>query len=268
MNVQAEQEYRVDASMIGDLYVRNDQQQMVPLRAVAEIEDINGPVFVQRYNSFRAAAINGNLAPGTSSGQGVEIMEQAAAEVLPRQTVTEWTELQYMQNEEGNLAIYAFVLAVVLVYFVLAALYDNWTLPLAILLVVPMCLLSSLVGVRLVGLDMNIFVQVGFLVLVGLAAKNAILIVEFAEQLRKERGMSVRDAALESCKLRLRPIVMTSFAFILGVFPLVLAEGAGAEMRKTLGIAVFSGMIGVTLFGVFLTPVFYYVIERFVSGHR
>ena len=268
VNAQAESDYRVDAAMIGDLNVRNDQGNMVPLRAVARIEDVNGPVFVQRYNLYRAAAINGNLAPGTSSGQGVDIMETAAADVLPRQTTTEWTELQYMQNQEGNLAIFAFLGAVILVYFVLAALYDNWTLPLAIILVVPMCLLSSLVGVRLVGLDMNIFVQVGFLVLVGLAAKNAILIVEFAEQLRKEQNLSVRDAAIASCKVRLRPIVMTSFAFILGVFPLVLAEGAGAEMRKTLGIAVFSGMIGVTFFGVFLTPVFYYVIERFIGGHR
>ena len=263
VNVQADARYRMNADYIQNLRVRNDQNKMVPLGSVATIEDSTGPIFVQRYNLYPSAAVNGNLTPGTSSGQGVTIMEDAGKTVLPRQTVMEWTELQYMQNKEGNSAIFAFVGAVILVYLVLAALYDNWTLPLSILLVVPMCLLCSIIGIRMVGLDMNIFVEVGFVVLVGLDAKNAILIVEFAEQQRKEAGLSVRDAALKSCQLRLRPIVMTSFAFILGVVPLVLAEGAGAEMRKTLGIAVFSGMIGVTFFGVFLTPVFYYVIERF-----
>lgn len=268
VNIQADAPFRMDAEYVRNLYVRNNQQKMVPLGAVATIENASGPIFVQRYNLYQSAAINGNLRPGTSSGDGVKIMENAAASVLPRQTVVEWTELQFMQNREGNAVIFAFVGAVILVYLVLAAQYDNWTLPLSIILVVPMCLLCSIAGIRAVGLDMNIFVQVGFIVLVGLAAKNAILIVEFAEQQRKEHGLSVRDAALKACKLRLRPIVMTSFAFILGVVPLIFAEGAGAEMRKTLGIAVFSGMVGVTFFGVFLTPVFYYLIEYYLAGHK
>ncbi|MGL4422933.1 MAG: efflux RND transporter permease subunit, partial [Gemmataceae bacterium] len=177
------------------------------------------------------------------------------------------TELFYLQLLEGNAAIYAFLGAVVLVYLVLAAQYDSWTLPLAIILVVPMCLLSSLAGIRAVGLDMNIFVQIGFVVLVGLAAKNAILIVEFAEQ-QRHLGKSLAEATVLACQLRLRPIVMTSVAFILGVVPLVMAKGAGSEMRATLGIAVFSGMIGVTFFGLLLTPVLYYSIGWLLGWHK
>src|SRR5437588_5359327 len=175
---------------------------------------------------------------------------------------TEWTELALLQLETGNTAMWVFFLAVVLVFLVLAAQYESWTLPLAVILVVPMCLLCAIAGVVMSRSDVNIFTQIGFLVLVGLACKNAILIVEYAKA-KREEGMSRREATLAACRLRLRPIIMTSFAFILGVVPLVLAEGAGAEMRRTLGTAVFAGMLGVTLFGIFLTPVFYYVIQWF-----
>jgi multidrug efflux pump len=261
VNVQADAPFRMTPEYVRNLRVRNAKGEFVPLGAVATITDATGPVFVQRYNMYPAAAVNGNLTPGTSSGDGIRIVDAAAAEVLPKQLVTEWTELFYLQTLEGNGAVWAFALAVVLVFLVLAAKYESWSLPLAIILVVPMCLLSAVVGVRLAGADINIFVQVGFVVLVGLAAKNAILIVEFAQQLR-DGGKPLRDAVVEASELRLRPIVMTSFAFILGVVPLVLAEGAGAEMRATLGVAVFSGMIGVTVFGVLLTPVFAYVIGK------
>jgi multidrug efflux pump subunit AcrB len=181
---------------------------------------------------------------------------------LPQAMHTQWTELAFLQLQTGSTAMYAFVLAVVLVFLVLAAQYESWSLPLAVILVVPMCLLCSCVGVNMASMDINIFTQVGFIVLVGLACKNAILIVEFAKT-RHEDGASRSDATLEACQLRLRPIMMTSLAFILGVVPLMISEGAGAEMRQTLGTAVFSGMLGVTLFGIFLTPVFYFVIQWF-----
>ena len=191
-------------------------------------------------------------------------MQEIAGEELPRSMAFDWTELTYLQLQAGNTAMYVFALAVVLVFLVLAAQYESWSLPLAVILVVPMCLLCSIVGVSLAGMEVNIFTQIGFVVLVGLASKNAILIVEFAKQ-RQEAGESRREATLEASRLRLRPILMTSFAFILGVVPLVLAQGAGAEMRRALGLAVFSGMLGVTLFGIFLTPVFFYVIQGFAG---
>jgi multidrug efflux pump len=272
VTAQADVPFRMYASEISKLRVRNDRGEMVPLGAVARIEDTAGPVVIQRYNSFPAAAINGNLPPGTSSGTGIRLVEQTADRVLSSQAGYEWTDIAFLQNSEGSTGVYAFAGAVVLVYLVLAGLYNSWSLPLTIILVVPMCLLSSIGGVHLFSLlvpavkpEINIFTQIGFVVLVGLACKNAILIVEFAEQLRHE-GKALRDATLEAVRLRLRPIVMTSFAFILGVVPLVLAEGAGAEMRRTLGVAVFSGMLGVTFFGIFLTPVFYYLIERWMAG--
>jgi multidrug efflux pump len=187
-------------------------------------------------------------------------MEAAAAESLPDTMGYEWTELSLLQIQAGNTAMIVFALAVVLVFLVLAAQYESWTLPLAVILVVPMCLLCSIAGVALARLDINIFTQIGFVVLVGLASKNAILIVEFAKQ-RQEAGASLFEATVDACRLRLRPILMTSFAFILGVVPLVIASGAGAEMRRALGIAVFGGMLGVTLFGILLTPVFYYVLQ-------
>src|SRR5205814_2117975 len=216
-------------------------------------------------NMYSAAAITGSTAPGTSSGDAIALMQEIAARELPQAMAYDWTELTYLQLQAGNSAMIAFALAVVFVFLVLAAQYESWSLPLAVILVVPMCLLCSLTGVLWAGLEVTIFTQIGFVVLVGLASKNAILIVEFAKQ-QREAGVAARQATLEASRLRLRPILMTSFAFILGVVPLVVAAGAGAEMRRSLGLAVFSGMCGVTLFGIFLTPVFYYVIAR-VAGH-
>src|SRR4051794_311744 len=235
---------------------------MVPLASMASIQDRPGPVLIMRYNMYPSAAINGNPAPGVSSGQAIDQMESWSRKHLQQSMRTEWTELALLQLQTGTTAMLVFVLAVVLVFLVLAAQYESWSLPLAVILVVPMCLLCSIAGVIAGRMDINIFTQVGFIVLVGLACKNAILIVEFAKA-ERETGVPRYEATLAACQLRLRPIMMTSLAFILGVVPLVLAEGAGAEMRRTLGTAVFSGMLGVTLFGIFLTPVFYYVIQWF-----
>jgi multidrug efflux pump subunit AcrB len=220
---------------------------------------------IMRYNMYPAAGINGTPAPGVSSGQAIEIMQELTEDNIQNLAPGmrhEWTELALLQLQTGSTAMLAFVLAVVLVFLVLAAQYESWSLPLAVILVVPMCLLCSVAGVLFSHMDINVFTQVGFIVLVGLACKNAILIVEFAKA-EREAGVPRYQATLEACQLRLRPIVMTSLAFILGVVPLVLSQGAGAEMRRTLGTAVFSGMLGVTLFGIFLTPVFYYVIQWF-----
>jgi multidrug efflux pump len=230
---------------------------------VADVRDSSGPVMITRYNLYPAAAINGSSLPGVSTGQVIKEMNGLAERELPANMGFEWTELTYLQILAGNSAIFAFVGAVILVFLVLASQYESWSMPLAVVLVVPMCLLCSIGGVALARMDINIFVQVGFIVLVGLASKNAILIVEFARELRKTKGVSTFQAAVDASMSRFRPIVMTSFAFILGVLPLVISSGAGAEMRRTLGTAVFSGMIGVTIFGVFLTPVFYYVVEWF-----
>jgi multidrug efflux pump len=262
VNVQADARFRGRTRDLRQLQVRNNQGQMVLLGTLMTVSDTAGPVMILRYNMYSAAAISGNTAAGTSSGQGVELMEQIADQELPRAMSYAWTELAYFQLAVGNTALYVFALAVVFVFLVLAAQYESWKLPLAVILVVPMCLYCSVVGVDLAGMDITIFTQIGFVVLVGLASKNAILIVEFAKQ-RQEAGVRLRDAVLEACRLRLRPILMTSFAFIFGVVPLVVARGAGAEMRQTLGLAVFSGMLGVTLFGIFLTPVFYYVLQLF-----
>jgi multidrug efflux pump len=273
VNVQADAPFRVDADTVRQLKVRNADGDVVPLGAVATVSDSVGPVQVTRYNMFPAAAINGASLPGVSTGDVMATMENLAQE-LPRNMSSEWTELSFLQKQESKIEslrdlqqnpFSAFVMGTVLVFFVLAGLYDSWSLPLVVILVVPLCLLSALMGIALAGLDVNIFVQVGFVVLVGLAAKNAILIVEFARD-RQQEGASVFDAAIEAARVRLRPIVMTSLAFILGVFPLVIAHGAGAEMRRPLGTAVFAGMIGVTLFGIFATPVFYYVVRRFSAA--
>ena len=275
VNVQADAPFRVDAETVRQLKVRNADGAMVPLGAVASVRDAAGPVQITRYNLFPAAAINGASLPGVSTGAVLATMEKLARE-LPRSMRSEWTELSYLQKQESKVESFrdlqqnpfsAFVLGAVLVFLVLAGLYGNWSLPLAVILVVPMCLLSALAGVALAGMDVNIFVQVGFVVLVGLACKNAILIVEFARD-RQAEGASRYEAAVEAARLRLRPILMTSFAFILGVFPLVIAQGAGAEMRRTLGTAVFSGMVGVTFFGLFFTPVFYVVLRWFVERRR
>ncbi|QEL14986.1 efflux RND transporter permease subunit [Limnoglobus roseus] len=267
VNLQADAAFRISPESVRNLRVRNDKGEMVPLGAVADIRDSFGPITVQRYNLYSSAAVNGALPPGMSTGDGIKLVERTAAETLSGQTQIEWTELTYLQIREGNSAIYAFIGGVLLVFFILAAQYESWTLPLAVLLVVPLCILSSVVGVRLAHQDINIFTQVGFLVLIGLAAKNAILIVEFARERRME-GATATEATLDAAKTRLRPIIMTSLAFILGVVPLVLASGAGAEMRFTLGVAVFAGMIGVTLFGILLTPVFYHTIEKWTAGEE
>jgi multidrug efflux pump subunit AcrB len=264
--VQADKEFRDRVEAIRALQVKTGQGQMVRLGTLMDVRDTTGPVMLLRYNLYSAAAVTGNSAPGTSSGEAIAMVQQIADEELPRSMANDWTELTYLQLQAGNTAIIAFVLAVAFVFLVLAALYESWTLPLAVILVVPMCLLCSISGVELAGSEVTIFTQIGFVVLVGLASKNAILIVEFAKQLQ-ESGMPPKDATLEASRLRLRPIVMTSFAFIFGVVPLVIAAGAGAEMRKALGVAVFSGMLGVTLFGIFLTPVFYYVLRRLDRGN-
>jgi multidrug efflux pump len=249
-------------SQIRLLKVANKNKEMVPLSTLVQMRDTVGPQSLMRYNMYSAASVTGNLMPGTSSGDAIRLLEEIANEKLPRSMAFDWTELTFMQLDAGNTAMIVFALAVVLVFLVLAAQYESWSLPLAVILVVPMCLLCSVVGITIASMDVNIFTQIGLIVLVGLASKNAILIVEFAEQERKS-GKSPREATLSACQLRLRPILMTSFAFILGVVPLVIAKGAGAEMRRTLGTAVFSGMLGVTLFGILLTPVFYYVITWF-----
>ncbi len=262
VNVQAAAPYRKGIEELKNLKIRSDRGKMVPLGALATVEERFGPVLLMRYNMYPAAAVNLAAAPGVSSGQAIEMMDEVVRDQTIRSMHPEWTELAYLQLQTGNTAMRVFWLAVVLVFLVLAAQYESWSLPLAVILVVPMCLLCSIAGVAAAHLDVNIFTQVGFVVLVGLACKNAILIVEFAK-VRREAGADSYQATLDACKLRLRPIVMTSLAFILGVVPLVLSEGAGAEMRRTLGTAVFSGMLGVTLFGIFLTPVFYYVIQWF-----
>jgi len=260
--VQADQRFRDRVDEIRKLQVKNSQGRMVRLGTLIDVRDTTGPVMLLRYNLYSAAAVTGDAAAGTSSGQAIALVQQVAEQELPRSMAYDWTELSYLQLQAGNTTLVAFGLAVVFVFLVLAALYESWALPLAVILVVPMCLLCSIAGVDMAASEVTIFTQIGFVVLVGLASKNAILIVEFAKQLQ-EAGVSRWQATLDASRLRLRPIVMTSFAFILGVVPLAIATGAGAEMRRALGIAVFSGMLGVTLFGIFLTPVFYYVIRGF-----
>jgi multidrug efflux pump subunit AcrB len=262
VNVQADAPFRRRVEDLKLLKLRSAGGRMVPLGSLLRVREVSGPVTVSRYNMYAAAAVNGSPAPGVSSGQAIGLMNGLTREELPQAMRAEWTELALLQLQTGNTAMLVFVLAVVLVFLVLAAQYESWALPLAVILVVPMCLLCSVAGVLVAGLDINIFTQVGFVVLVGLACKNAILIVEYAKA-QRESGVPRREATLAAVKLRLRPIIMTSFAFIVGVIPLVIAEGAGSEMRRTLGTAVFAGMLGVTLFGIFLTPVFYYVIQWF-----
>jgi multidrug efflux pump subunit AcrB len=264
VNVQADAKFRMRVDDLKRLKVRNDRGEMVPIAAVASVREVSGPVMLNRYNLYSAAIVNANAAPGTSSGQAIDLVEQVADKNLLQSMRAEWTELALLQLQAGNSAMYAFVLAVVLVFLVLAAQYESWSLPLAVILVVPMCLLCSILGVIAARMDINIFTQIGFVVLVGLACKNAILIVEFARA-RHVAGVDRYTATLEACKLRLRPIIMTSLAFILGVVPLMIGHGAGAEMRQTLGTAVFWGMLGVTAFGIFLTPVFFYVIQAFAD---
>jgi len=260
VNIMADGEFRNREQDINLLKVRNSQGNMAPLSTLVDLRSVNGPIMVTRYNLYAAAPVNGVIFPTLSSGEAIAMIDRLAKETLPLSMKSEWTELTLMQILAGNTAMYVFALAVVFVFLALSALYESWSLPLAVILVVPMCLLSSILGVAMAHMAINIFVQIGLVVLVGLACKNAILIVEFAKQLHEE-GQPLRQATREACRLRLRPIMMTSLAFILGVVPLVIAQGAGAEMRQALGTAVFSGMLGVTVFGIFLTPVFFLVIE-------
>jgi multidrug efflux pump len=264
VTTQAAGEFRRREQDVNYLEVRNSRGEMVPLGTLAGLRTISGPVLVQRYNLYPAAPITGNVLPSLTTGQAIDEIDALAQRTLPRTMSTEWTELMFIQIRAGNTTLAVFAVAVVFVFLALAALYESWSLPLAVILVVPLCLLCSVTGVLLSHTAVNIFVQIGLVVLVGLACKNAILIVEFAKQLR-EQGRPRDEAVLEACRLRLRPILMTSLAFILGVVPLVIASGAGAEMRQSLGTAVFSGMLGVTVFGIFLTPVFFSVIDRFAA---
>jgi multidrug efflux pump len=264
VDVQADQKFRLDPEDVLRLQTRNGAGDMIPLGAFVTLRHTSGPDRVPHYNGYLSAEINGGPAPGYSSGQAEAAMARIAQETLPNGMSYEWTDLTYQQILAGNTAIYIFPLCVLLAFLVLAAQYESWTLPLVVILIVPMCLLCALVGVRLVGGDNNIFTQIGLIVLVGLACKNAILIVEFARE-REAHGVPTWDAVLEACRLRLRPILMTSLAFIMGVAPLVYSTGAGSEMRRAMGVAVFSGMLGVTLFGLMLTPVFYLLIRRTVG---
>ena len=264
---QADSEFRMKPSDIAELKTRNGQGGMVPLGSLMSVKEITGPDKITRYNMYPAAEINGSTLPGVSSGQAIATMDKLMDAELPPGFGFEWTELSLQQVLAGNTAMLVFPLSVIFVFLALAAQYESWSLPFAVILIVPMCILSSLAGVWLRGMDNNIFTQIGFIVLVGLASKNAILIVEFAKR-RQENGLSRFDAAVEAARIRLRPILMTSFAFILGVFPLVISQGAGAESRQLLGTAVFSGMLGVTLFGLLLTPVFYVVAQALAQRRQ
>ena len=259
VTVQAEGAYRNRVEDLNLFQVRNKFGRMVLLGTLVHPREIAGPIAVPRYNLYTAASVSGNIRTGTSTGDAIKTIDKLAAESLPLSMRADWTELMFMQKRAGDTSLYVFFLAIVSVFLALSALYESWSLPLAVILVVPLCLLCSVAGVLFTQRDVNIFVQIGLVVLVGLACKNAILVVEYAKQLHRE-GRSAFEATKEASRLRLRPILMTSFAFIFGVIPLTIASGAGAEMRRSLGIAVFSGMFGVTLFGIFLTPVFFYVI--------
>ncbi|CAI2432469.1 efflux RND transporter permease subunit [Serratia proteamaculans] len=260
VTAQADADHRMQAEAIGRLQVRNAAGEMLPLSSFVTVTPGSGPDRVIHYNGYPSADISGGAVAGVSSGQAVAVMERLARETLPEGMTFEWTDLTYQQKLAGSTALFIFPLCVLLAYLILAAQYNSWLLPLSVLLIVPTSLLSAITGVWLTGGDNNIFVQIGLIVLVGLAAKNAILIVEFARSLEAE-GTSPLEAVIEACRLRLRPILMTSLAFIAGVVPLMLASGAGAEMRQAMGIAVFAGMLGVTLFGLFLTPVFYLLMR-------
>jgi multidrug efflux pump subunit AcrB len=263
VTAQAEAGARMEAKDVLAIRVRNSNGETVPIGSFTTVRDMSGPWRVPRYNLYPSAELDGAPAPGVSQGEAMKIMERLAAETLPEGFGYEWTTLAFQQLRAGNTAMFAFTLAVVFVFLVLAAQFESLTLPIAVILIVPMCLIASIVGVVMRGQDNNILTQVGFIVLIGLAAKNAILIVEFAKQLEDE-GRDRWAAAVEAARLRFRPILMTSLAFIFGVMPMVWAVGAGAELRQVLGTAVFSGMIGVTIFGLIFTPVFY-VVSRWLA---
>jgi HAE1 family hydrophobic/amphiphilic exporter-1 len=261
VRLQADGQFRQTLRDVGDLRTRSVGGGMVPLSSVASFGDRTGPYRVPRYNLYPAAEVQGSTLPGTSTGTALARMEALAERILPAGFAYEWTELALQERQVGNSGLLIFVAAAVCVFLVLAAQYESWALPLAVILIVPMCLLAAVSGLSLRGIDVNILAQIGFVVLIGLAAKNAILIVEFARQ-RERGGLDRFQAAVEAARIRMRPILMTSFAFIFGVLPLALATGAGAEMRQALGTAVFFGMLGVTLFGLVFTPVFYVITRR------
>ncbi len=261
VNVQADEQFRQDPEQIRQLKVRNNAGEMIPLGSFINVKHSAGPDRVMHYNGYTTAEINGGPAAGYSTGEAQAAIEKILAETLPQGMTYEWTELTYQQILAGNAELLIFPLVILLVFMVLAAQYESLTLPLAIILIVPMTLLSAMTGVWIYGGDNNIFTQIGLIVLVGLATKNAILIVEFAKELQ-DHGMKTMDAILEAARLRLRPILMTSIAFIMGVVPMVFSSGAGAEMRQAMGVAVFAGMIGVTVFGLILTPLFYYALAK------
>ncbi len=262
VRVQAEGRFRLEREDISTMKVRSAAGDLVPLGTLVEVRDAAGPQLVQRYNMLVSVPVQGETAPGRSTGQALAAMEKLAAEASPQGVGYEWTELALQERSQSGSSVYIFGLSVLFAFLALAALYESWVLPVAIVLIVPLAVLAALIGVSLRGMDNNVLTQVGLIVLVGLAAKNAILIVEFARQAERDRGLSPLDAAVEASRLRLRPILMTAFAFILGVVPLVNAQGPGAEMRQALGTAVFSGMLGVTLFGLLLTPAFYVALRR------
>jgi HAE1 family hydrophobic/amphiphilic exporter-1 len=261
---QGDASYRQDEEWVGHLKTRSASGAMVPIDAIATLQPATAPYRVIRYNLYPAADIQGDTAPGYSSGEAIAAMERLAREILPAGMAFEWTDLAYQQRQSGDAGALAFALGVVFVFIFLAALYESLTLPLAVILIVPMCLLAAMLGVNVRGLDDNILTQIGMVVLIGLAAKNAILIVEFARQ-GEERGLTSVDAAIAAAKTRLRPILMTSAAFIFGVIPLAFGSGPGAELRQALGVAVFFGMLGVTGFGLVFTPLFY-VLCRKLAG--
>ena len=260
VTAQADANFRLDPGNIGRIKVKNASGDMVPLANVVTVKTIAGPDRVPRYNLYPAIEVNGATKPGVSSGEALRVMAELASARLPEGITYQWTDLSYQEAKVGRAGYMIFGLSVLFVFLALAAQFESWTLPLAIMLIVPMCLLSALFGVNLHGQDINILTQIGFIVLIGLAAKNAVLIVEFARQL-EDQGRTRFEAAVEAGRLRLRPILMTSLAFTLGVVPLYMAKGAGAELRIALGTTVFWGMIGVTLFGLLFTPVFYTVIR-------
>jgi multidrug efflux pump len=267
VRAQADAPFRAYPEDIGRLKTRNANGEMVPLSSLVKVKQTYGPEMVVRYNGYTAADINGGPAPGYSSAQAEAAAERVAAETLPRGVKFEWTDLTYQKILVGNAGIWVFPISVLLVFLVLAAQYESLTLPLAIILIVPMSILAALTGVYLTGGDNNIFTQIGLMVLVGLASKNAILIVEFARELELQ-GSTPLQAAIDASRLRIRPILMTSIAFIMGVLPLVTSTGAGSEMRHAMGIAVFFGMLGVTFFGLFLTPVFYVLLRSLGGKHK
>ncbi|MDZ5450267.1 multidrug efflux RND transporter permease subunit [Labrys sp. ZIDIC5] len=268
VQAQADQRFRNDPEQIGGLRVRSASGALVPLGTLVEVKEVSGPQLIQRYNMYPSVPLQGNAGPGVSTAQALDEMEALAKATLPQGTSFQWTDLAFQERATGNTAIFIFALSVLFVFLVLAAQYESWSLPLAIILIVPMAVLSALLGVMARGMDNNILTQIGLIVLVGLAAKNAILIVEFAREAEARDGKSPIEAVVEACRLRLRPILMTAFAFILGVVPLLIATGPGAEMRQALGTAVFFGMLGVTFFGLFLTPVFYVTMRLIAPGRK